>query len=116
MPVFTPQTFSNLQYAYLVPSVLRTWDLHQADLINDLQGETVSLGGDARCHPAKFRSYMLINLEDNKILHVELVHSNEVKNSFIMELEGLKRGLEYLIDCGMAITELVTDRHVQVKK
>ena len=33
-----------------------------------------------------------------------------------MELEGLKRGLEYLTDCDMAITELVTDRHVQVKQ
>ena len=33
-----------------------------------------------------------------------------------MELEGLKRGLEYLNDCGMAVTELVTDRHVQVRK
>ena len=67
-------------------------------------------------HSAKFGSYTLMNLQDNKILHMELIQSNEVKNSFNMELEGLKRCLGYLQDCGMAITELVTDRHVQVKK
>ena len=120
VPVFTTRTYSNLQYAYLVPSVLRTWDIHQADMLSDLQGETLSLGGDARCdspgHSAKFGSYTLMNLQDNKILHVELIQSNEVKNSYNMELEGLKRGLEYLNDCGMAVTELVTDRHVQVRK
>lgn len=33
-----------------------------------------------------------------------------------MELEGLKRGLEYLEDCNVTVEELVTDRHVQVKK
>ena len=120
VPVFTTRTYSNLQYAYLVPSVLRTWDIHQADMLSDLQGETLSLGGDARCdspgHSAKFGSYTLMNLQDNKILHVELIQSNEVKNSYNMELEGLKRGLEYLNDCGMAVTEFVTDRHVQVRK
>ena len=33
-----------------------------------------------------------------------------------MELEGLTRGLEYLDDSGLTVSELITDRHVQVKK
>ena len=38
VPVFSTRTYSNIQYAYLVPTVLRTWDVHQADRITDLQG------------------------------------------------------------------------------
>ena len=39
-----------------------------------------------------------------------------MKGSYHMELEGLKRGLDYLNDCGLTVSEIVTDRHVQVKK
>ncbi|XP_046582181.1 uncharacterized protein LOC124289621, partial [Haliotis rubra] len=42
--------------------------------------------------------------------------SNEVKNSHHMELEGLKRGLSFLEQKGCAIKEVITDRHVSVKK
>lgn len=47
---------------------------------------------------------------------VDSFQSNEVKSSNQMELEGLKRGLEYLEDFDVTVDELVTDRHVQVKK
>lgn len=33
-----------------------------------------------------------------------------------MELEGLKRGLKFLHEEGIEVTDLVTDRHSQVKK
>ena len=33
-----------------------------------------------------------------------------------MELEGLKRALDYIDSCGLTVSEIVTDRHVQVKK
>lgn len=77
VPVFTTKTYSNLQYSYLVPSVLRTWDLHQAEYLTEVQGQSLCLGGDGRCdspgHTAKFGSYSLMNLKENKIIHIELV-------------------------------------------
>lgn len=33
-----------------------------------------------------------------------------------MELEGLKRGLSFMEQHGLAVSELTTDRHVQVRK
>ena len=45
------------------------------------------------------------------------LQSNEVGSSHAMELEGLKRGLEWVIDTNdMTVTDLVTDRHSSVKK
>ena len=45
-----------------------------------------------------------------------LLQSNQVKSSYHMELEGLKRGLDKLKGHGIDITELVTDRHCQIQK
>ena len=42
--------------------------------------------------------------------------SNEVQNSYNMEKEGLKRGLNNLYAEQLQIKEIVTDRHVQVRK
>ena len=33
-----------------------------------------------------------------------------------MELEGLKRGLQYMQGTNIHIAEVVTDRHLQIKK
>lgn len=63
VPVFSTRNFSDLQYSYLVPTVLRTCDLCHADHITELQGQSLCLGGDGRCdlpgHTAKFGSYTL---------------------------------------------------------
>ncbi|XP_077548003.1 uncharacterized protein LOC144160657 [Haemaphysalis longicornis] len=42
--------------------------------------------------------------------------STEVPSSNHMELEGLKRALKELTDHGVRVTEVVTDRHPQVRK
>ncbi|XP_064632070.1 uncharacterized protein LOC135490670 isoform X2 [Lineus longissimus] len=43
--------------------------------------------------------------------------SNEVKNSYWMDLEGLKRSMALLVtEKKLAIAEMVTDRHSQIKK
>lgn len=40
---------------------------------------------------------------------------NEVGNSVRMELEGLKRGLEFLLRNNCAIARIVTDRHISIR-
>ncbi|XP_062591608.1 uncharacterized protein LOC134253115 isoform X1 [Saccostrea cucullata] len=79
----------------------------------------VKLGGDARCcspgHTAKFGSYSVMDLSTSKVLDIQLVQSNEVPNSYHMELEGLKRCLRKLHQEEIPISHLVTDRHSQVK-
>lgn len=44
------------------------------------------------------------------------LQSNEVASSGHMELEGLKRALQQLHQSGIAVNEIVTDRHPQVRK
>ncbi|KAK8775734.1 hypothetical protein V5799_030919 [Amblyomma americanum] len=44
-----------------------------------------------------------------------LVQSNEVGGGCYMELEDLKRGLQFLENQGITVKALVTDRHIQIK-
>lgn len=120
---FNETTFYNLQKLYLTPAITSVWRMHQSALIEGLKanGSPLVLGGDGRCcspgHTAKYGTYSMMDLESGKILDIQLVQSNEVKNSHAMELEGLQRSLHFLIEeCSLQISHLVTDRHSSVKK
>ena len=76
---FTQRTYSSMQKAYLVPSVLNVWGRKQGELFYNLrqEGRPVKLGGDARCcspgHTAKFGSYSVMDLQTSKVLDLQLV-------------------------------------------
>lgn len=63
-------------------------------------GKAVVLGGDMRAdspgHCAKYGSYTMMSLDDNRVVDIQLVQSNEVGASSRMELEGFKRSINYL--------------------
>ncbi|XP_074653355.1 uncharacterized protein LOC141907572 isoform X2 [Tubulanus polymorphus] len=113
------RAYSVMQTAYLIPAISKLWKSKQQSMFNELKSKNLTLGGDARCcspgHTAKFGSYSLMDLETN-VLDVQLVQSSEVTNSNAMELEGLKRSIEFLKTNGMKISSLVTDRHIQIRK
>ncbi|KAK3106546.1 hypothetical protein FSP39_022375 [Pinctada imbricata] len=80
----------------------------------------LSLGGDGRCdtpgHSAKFCSYTMLDVNLMVVADIQLVQSNEVKSSSHMEKEGLIRAVKEFQENGLAIGELVTDRHPQITK
>lgn len=120
---FNDSTFYNIQKHYLSPSVEHVWKEHQTQLTSEIRdkGLPIVIGGDGRCcspgHTAKYGTYSVMDLNSGKILDIQLVQSNEVKNSHAMELEGLQRSLTFLRhECGLQVSHLVTDRHSSVKK
>ncbi|XP_077486470.1 uncharacterized protein LOC144097699 [Amblyomma americanum] len=117
--VVTDRTFFNIQKIHLWPAIDRVWRQQQEQLLKDVRGKEVALAGDGRADlpgfSAKFGTYSLLDVQNNKLLHFELVQSNEVGGSCYMELEGLKRGLQFLENQGITVKALVTDRHIQIK-
>ena len=78
------------------------------------------LAGDGRCDSpgssAKFCYYSLMEIEKNKIVHMEIVDKREVQLQFPnMEREALKRSLDYLC-AHVSIKELVTNASTSVSK
>ncbi|KAH9384858.1 hypothetical protein HPB48_026887 [Haemaphysalis longicornis] len=117
--VVTARTFFSIQHDHLWPAIDRVWKAEQSHVLQEAQGRPVTLAGDGRAdspgYCAKYGTYSLLDVENNKILHFEVVQSNEVGGSCRMELEGLKRALEFLEQNGVEVAVLVTDRHVQIK-
>ncbi|XP_046339478.2 uncharacterized protein LOC124120650 isoform X2 [Haliotis rufescens] len=112
-------TFHKIQRSYIVPAISRVWSKHQNQLLLERKEKSIRLAGDARCcspgHTAKYGSYTLIDVDTNHVLDIQLVQSNEVANSNAMELEGLKRGLAFLQAARVDVSDIITDRHTQIK-
>ncbi|KAH7979084.1 hypothetical protein HPB49_008047 [Dermacentor silvarum] len=106
------------QRCYLLPAVEQAWQSQQKSVIEEARHQPHSLAGDGRCdtpgHSADFGTYTLLDTELNKIMHTELVKSTEVSSSNKME-KGLERALDHLIELGLHIDSLVTDRHCEIK-
>ena len=76
------RTFYYHQNQYLEPSIVDVWGDEQSRLLTQCkaQGTSLSIGGDGRAdspgHSAKYGPYGVIDLNTNKILHIELVQVN----------------------------------------
>ena len=101
-------------------AVRNVWAKQQNDLFDKIRGQGLLVGGDGRSdsmgHSAKYGSYTTVDLKRNKILHVDLVQSNEVKSSAHMELKGLQNTVKFFKDSGLKLSALITDRHRQIQK
>ena len=79
VPTIAYSTFMHHQKSYLHPAVERTYRQQQSTLLNEIkaEGRDLILGGDGRCdspgHSAKYGSYSLMDVEQNKILDSQLV-------------------------------------------
>jgi len=119
MSTISLRTYNMMQSSYLTTAVKSVWLNSQEKLLHSLRGNSLNIGGDGRCcspgHTAKFGSYSVMDLNISKIVDVQLVQVNEVTNSNAMELEGLKRCLNYLLPL-LSVHSITTDRHPSVQK
>nr|XP_022311415.1 uncharacterized protein LOC111116717 [Crassostrea virginica] len=118
----TQRTFSNHQASLLFPAVARVWDRQQRDYVirAEDRGKPLVIGGDGRAdspgHCAKYGSYSTIDLEEGTVIDIQLVQSNEVKNSNAMEKRGLEKVVEWIHSHHLEIGTIITDRHLQIQK
>ncbi|XP_042142164.1 uncharacterized protein LOC115323759 [Ixodes scapularis] len=110
--------FFKVQRCLVFPAATKVWKTEQTVLLTSICGTGLHLAGDGRAdspgYSAKYGTYSLLETNINKILHYEVVQSNEVKSSNHMETEGLKRSFDYLQGWGFFPDVLVTDRHFGV--
>ncbi|XP_070547703.1 uncharacterized protein [Ptychodera flava] len=115
-------TFFRHQHYYLQLTIIKVWKDEQATMINQLSNIDggLILAGDGRSgspgHCAKYGSYSVIEQRLNKVLDIQLVQSNEVPNSAWCEHEGLKRTIAFLIESGLEVSTIISDRHRQNAK
>ena len=121
LSMICPRTYFNHQREFLLPSILHHWKKNQSDMIKEIQNlDNTTWSGDGRFdsmgHNAKYGAYTMFNNDTSKLIHFELLQSNQTGNSNAMELEGAKRCFEYLKSAGLKIPVFVTDRHKGISK
>eukprot|EP00105_Crassostrea_gigas_P027708 XP_011449140.1 PREDICTED: uncharacterized protein LOC105343451 [Crassostrea gigas] len=67
-------------------------------------------------HCAKYESYSTIDLEQGIVVDIQLVQSNQVKNSNAMEKRELELAVRWLQEHHLQIGIIITDRHLQIQK
>ena len=76
MACIAERTFYYHQTKYLAPSVIHIWKRSQRSLLSKCRSPVI-IGGDGRAdspgHSAKYGSYGIIDMNTNKVLHIELV-------------------------------------------
>ena len=76
---FTDRTCYIHQTEYLEPAVISVWKGKQLNLLAECasRDSPLAIGGDGRAHSpghsAKYGSYGIIDLNTNKVLHIEFV-------------------------------------------
>ncbi|KAG0441500.1 hypothetical protein HPB47_015927 [Ixodes persulcatus] len=115
---FSYGIFYNIQKAFLLPSIEKVWNKHQNELFAAAAGRHLTIAADGRAdspgHSAKYGTYTMLDADDNKVIHVETVQSNESGGCYHMELEGLKRSLSIFEAHSLIVAILVTDRYPQL--
>ncbi|XP_015761747.1 PREDICTED: uncharacterized protein LOC107340861 [Acropora digitifera] len=113
---YSPRTFFRHQRMFIIPSILKYWETYRNSLI-DLAKQTkdVVWCGDARFdsmgHCAKYGVYTFMSTTLMKIVHFELVQSNETNGANQTELEGLKRCFKFMEQAGVPVKTFISDRH-----
>ncbi|XP_051578294.1 uncharacterized protein LOC127454857 isoform X2 [Myxocyprinus asiaticus] len=117
--------FYAIQSSYLTPVIDATYREQQAELLNILRMQNilqkgVHLSGDGRSDSpgfsAKYNTYSLMDDTTDQIVHFELVQVAEASSSVAMEPIGFKRGLNKLLDQGIKIEVMTTDRSPSLMK
>ncbi|XP_031136838.2 uncharacterized protein LOC116037199 [Sander lucioperca] len=117
--------FYALQSSYLIPVIQEAYQTQHEQIIKRLiehsnSGQKVELCGDARCDSpgfsAKYCTYSFQDDATKEIVHFEFVQVTEASSSVAMEVLGFQRGLDYLLERGVDIEVITTDRSPSIRK
>ena len=114
-------SYYEIEKKFLFPVANEAWLWEQRNLLDKIKnkGERV-LSGDGRCeslrHNAKYLTYSFLDQELKKIINFSVTRCTEAGNSNRMEKLCFIKALNELEENNLVISQITTDRHIQIKK
>ncbi|KAK0137974.1 hypothetical protein N1851_025782 [Merluccius polli] len=113
-------TFYNIKKTYLQPAIEHVYMEQRKVLLAEVylkqeDGKKQGLNWDLLCR-LRLCAYTFILDETKEILHTELVQCTEATSSGAMEPLGFRRGLTELLDMGLDVEMMATDRSTSIQK
>ena len=111
-------TFKDHQKDYLFPAVHSAWEDEKQALWSSLNGRCVRLSGDGRCdspgYSAKYCTYTMMGMDTEKVMDFEVVQVSQTSSSVAMEKKGFQNVATRMIQGGLSIELICTDRHIGI--
>lgn len=111
---------NNIQRCFLIPEVKLMWSNHLKSVLGAIGNKPLQLSGDGRCdspgHCATYGTYTLLDSTSHLIVAQKTVRVTDVKNSYWLEVTGLKQCINGLTENGCNVETLATDRHPSITK
>nr|XP_055073876.1 uncharacterized protein LOC129453589 [Misgurnus anguillicaudatus] len=110
-------TFHNIQASYLFPVIEESYTQQENIIKTKLIWEGVRLRGDGSSrHSSKYNTYSFMNESNKQIVAFELMQVSQASSSVAMEPLAFKKGLEKILDEGIDVKLVTTDRHPSIRK
>ena len=116
------KAFYSIQSGLILPTINHFFHnniTEQRQAIID-RATPLTVTGDGRCdspgYSAKYCTYTCMDATSHAIVGMALVQVTEATSSVAMEKVGCKRTLDNLLDSGVAVATMATDRHTGIRK
>ena len=121
VPWISKSRYYFMQKNYLHGVANEAWRReHSVDILDLKNRENCHFSGDGRCdspgHNAKYLTYSFLDQKTGKVVAMSLTQVTEAGNSNRMEKYGFKKVLKEMKDEQIKVSQLTTDRHIQIKK
>lgn len=121
IPFIGPTTYYKCQKDILIPVVNHFWAKEREEIYHELRCRgNVQLAGDGRCDSpgfcAKYCTYTFMDVHTGKVVDFEIKQVTQTGTSQSMEKAGFEETLDRIIDNGVEVTAISTDRHTGIKK
>ncbi|XP_075466215.1 uncharacterized protein LOC142500249 isoform X2 [Ascaphus truei] len=112
-------TFFSVERKYVYPIVLDHWRQMQQSILSEMK-EPLIVMGDCRSDcpglSSKYQTCTMMDYSTKKIVDIKVIDTQDVTGeSSHVEILALKKSLEFIISKGIAVTEIITDTHSQIK-
>ena len=102
----------------LFPAAHSAWEDEKQALWSSLNGRSVRLSGDGRCdspgYSAKYCTYTMMDMDTEKVIDFEVVQVSQTSSSVVMEKKGFQDVATRMIQGGLSIELICTDRHIGI--
>uniref|UniRef100_A0A8C5MFU6 THAP-type domain-containing protein n=1 Tax=Leptobrachium leishanense TaxID=445787 RepID=A0A8C5MFU6_9ANUR len=120
VPFMSAFTYALYQRKYCFPAIDHSWLNEKRAVRESLVGRPVCLTGDGHCDrsgfSAKYCTYTFMDEKSKKIVDVSVTRVSERTSSVAMERKAFRRTLNNILNDGIEVLYIATDRHPSIQK
>uniref|UniRef100_A0A8C5MAL9 THAP-type domain-containing protein n=1 Tax=Leptobrachium leishanense TaxID=445787 RepID=A0A8C5MAL9_9ANUR len=120
VPFLSALTYALYQRKYCFPAIDHSWLNEKRSVRESLAGRPVCLTGDGHCDrhgfSAKYCTYTFMDEKSKKIVDFSVTRVSERTSSVAMERKAFRRTLNNILNDGIKVIFIVTDRHPSIAK